>query len=213
MKIVNIYKAGTIEPKSVVILLHGYGANGQDLIGLATEWQADLPDTLFLSPDAPELCEINPSGRQWFSLENKSYATMESGAALAMSGLNDFIESTIKNYNVPASKLALVGFSQGTMMSLYIAPRQKVPLAGVLGYSGLLLGAQELSTSAVARCPVCLVHGDDDMVVDSAAFEHDFKVLQDSGFPVSGQKIQGLGHGINEQGLEIGRNFLRKTLT
>lgn len=201
------------KPDSLVILLHGYGSNGEDLISLAPYWDKDLPNTVFVSPDAPFACEIGFGGFQWFSLQSWAPLSMLAGAEKAATVLNNFIDEQMKLYDVPASRVALVGFSQGTMMSLFVAPRRADPLAGVLGFSGALLGGEGLiGQTGIARIPVYLVHGDMDPVVPVAAWYHAKETLKQAGFDVEGHVSRGLNHSIDEQGLHEGGDFLRRIL-
>ena len=197
-------------PKSLVILLHGYGSNGEDLIGLTPYWTQDLPNTVFVSPDAPNQCEMG-FGFQWFSLQSWAPLSLLAGAEAATQWLNGFIDDQMKAYNLPASKVALVGFSQGTMMSLYVAPRRAEKLAGVVGYSGGLIGGEGLiGQSNISRPPIYLVHGEMDTVVPVGAFFHAKETLKQAGFDVSGHTTQGMGHSIDEQGIHEGGAFLKK---
>ncbi len=197
--------------KSIVLLLHGYGSNGQDLIGLAPYWAPGLPDTAFIGIDAIEPCEMG-FGYQWFSLQSRMQADMLRGAEAAAPVLNAYIDGLLEKYELDDDRLALVGFSQGTMMSLYVAPRRRKPLAGVLGYSGSLLGAESLNQASIQKTPIHLVHGDADPVVTVAAWHHAMKSLQDAGFSVEGSVTPGLEHSIDDRGLTDGLAFLRRVL-
>ncbi len=200
------------QPRSLVILLHGYGSNGEDLIGLAPYWSRDLPDTIFVSPDAPYSCEMG-FGFQWFSLQSWAPLALLAGAEKASSMLNQFIDEQMEKYNLPASKIALVGFSQGTMMSLYIAPRRQEKLAGVVGYSGGLLGGESLiGQTNIVKPPVYLVHGEMDSVVPVGAFFHAKETLKQAGFDVRGHTTPGMAHTIDEQGIHEGGAFLKTVL-
>lgn len=199
-------------PKSLVILLHGYGSNGEDLIGLAPYWKQDLPDTVFVSPDAPNPCEIG-FGFQWFSLHDWAPMALLSGAEHVTSFLNKFIDEQMAKYNLSASKVALVGFSQGTMMSLYAGPRRKEQLAGIVGFSGGLIGGESLiGQTSITRPPVYLAHGEMDTMVPVAAFFHAKETLRQAGFDVSGHTTPGMAHTIDEQGIHEAGMFLKKVL-
>lgn len=208
----TVYTAGdTANPKGLVILLHGYGANGQDLIGLADIWAPQMPGIVFVSPDAPQPCDISPFGYQWFGLGDWSPVTMTGGVKKAMPGLNEFIDAQLKQYGLNDENLALVGFSQGTMMALYTATRRVKKIAGILGYSGALLGAEEWEKDPPKSKPdICLVHGLADNVVPAPACYHAMQGLEKNGFKVEGTVIPGLMHGIDDQGVEIGVKFLRR---
>lgn len=204
---------GSQQPQSLVFLLHGYGSNGADLIGLAPELASALPDTLFISPDAPFPCEVG-FGFQWFSLQNWSPLSLLAGAERAAPLLNEMIDEALVTYNLPDSKLALLGFSQGTMMSLYAAPRRAKPIAGVLGYSGALVGGEALlDNKAIQKPPVHLVHGDMDMVVPVMAYYHAMETLKNADFPVTGSVQNGLVHSINQVGIDEGRAFLQRVFS
>ncbi len=211
----NIYKHGPHsggKPKSLVILLHGYGSNGEDLISLAPYWERDIPDALFISPDAPFGCEIG-FGYQWFSLQSWAPLAMMAAADKTSAILNQFIDEQMTEYNIPASKVALVGFSQGTMMSLFVAPRRQEPIAGVLGFSGALLGGEGLiGQPKISRMPIHLVHGEMDNVVPVGAWLHATETLRQAGFEVSGHTTPGLVHSIDEKGIHEGGEFLKSVL-
>ncbi len=200
------------KPDSLVILLHGLGANGQDLIGLAPEWAGDLPDTVFVSPDAPFECDMAPFGFQWFSLLNWSEDQVITGIKEAQPVLNDFIDAQLKKYNLSEDRLVLCGFSQGSMMSLYTAPRRDKACAGVLAYSGALMGAKDFKTKTPQKMPVCLFHGMMDPVVPVAAYYQAKEELEGAGFEVSGNLSPALPHGIDDIGIAEGRKFLKKVL-
>jgi len=148
------------KPRQLVVLLHGVGADGHDLIGLAPYWAPALPDAEFVSPDAPFPCDMAPYGRQWFSLQDRSPSAILGGVRAAAPILDAFLDEALAARGLDASQLALIGFSQGTMMSLYVGPRRAEALAGIIGYSGALIGADTLAQDIRSRPPVLLVHGD-----------------------------------------------------
>ena len=149
-------------PKSLVVLLHGYGSNGEDLIGLAPYWQSALPDTHFISPNAPEPCPGAPGGYQWWALTSLSPQAREAGVRQAAPALNAFIDAQLARFDLAEDRLALVGFSQGTMMALHVGPRRERPLAGIVGFSGMLADPEALASEMATKPPVLLVHGDAD---------------------------------------------------
>lgn len=191
------------------------GSNGQDLISLAPLWAKELPNAIFISPDAPFPCDMVPPGYpnsyQWFSLQNRDPKAMLQGAQHCAPILDEFIDSVLKRYGLSADKLALVGFSQGTMMSLYAGPRYKDKIAGVLGYSGALIGAELLNQKpgSINKVPVHLIHGEADDVVPVEASQMAKDALKAAGFEVSGHTTPGLAHSIDEQGVESGAAFLK----
>jgi phospholipase/carboxylesterase len=210
----NIYKRDPVsgnKPTSAVLLLHGLGSNGQDLIALAPYWAKYLPDTVFISPDAPFVCDMVPPGYpnayQWFSLQNRAPDKIEAGIKTALPHLKTLMDRVLDEYSLSADKLALVGFSQGTMMSLYAAPRYKDCTAGVLGYSGALFGADDLPEKA-HKPPIHLIHGEADDVVPVAAYHDALEKLTQKGFTVTGHTTPGLPHSIDEHGIKSGGKFL-----
>lgn len=212
-KIENFYEhapASGKKPEQMVMLLHGLGADGRDLLSLAPLWAKDLPDAVFISPDAPFPCDMAPFGRQWFSLQEWTPESILRGVENAAPILTGFIAQQLKKHGIPAGKLGLVGFSQGTMMSLYAGPRYPDQIAGILGYSGALVGDATLAEAH--KPPVRLIHGMIDNVVPVAAYFHAKMTLEHAGFEVSGHTSPILMHGIDEQGLESGSEFLKSVL-
>ena len=199
--------------KSLVIMLHGLGADGQDLIGLADHWAAQLPHTAFVAPNAPEPCDMAPMGHQWFSLQNSTPAALLDGARGAAPVIDTFIDEQLAQHGLDESRLMLVGFSQGTMMSLFVALRRARPVAGVLGYSGALIGGEGLSEELVSRPPVMLVHGDADDLVPVDALHRAVGTLGEAGLAVEWHICSGVGHGIDPRGLTLGLGFIRDRLT
>ncbi len=200
-------------PKQLVVLLHGYGSNGRDLISLAPYWQDAIPDAIFVSPDAPFPCEMAPAssgGFQWFSLLDRDPAKMLAGAKSAQTVLGIFLDEQLAKYNLSNAELALVGFSQGTMTSLYAGPRRVEKIAGILGYSGALIGGEELGDKSIQKCPIRMIHGEADSVVPVNAYHESRRVLEAKGFDVSGFTTTGLEHSIDGEGVESGAEFLSK---
>ncbi len=203
------------EAKSLVILLHGYGADGNDLIGLAGPMAGALADTEFVSPNAPEPCAAAPSGRQWFPItyiDGSSEQEMRDGMARAVIALDDFITAEIERSGLPANKVALMGFSQGTMMSLHVGPRREHALAGIVGFSGRLLEPERLGNEIRTKPPILLVHGDADAVVPFESMQQAGEGLAAVGIEVSGFPRPGLGHGIDERGIAAAAQFLMQHL-
>jgi phospholipase/carboxylesterase len=200
------------KPRQLVLLLHGLGADGNDLIGLAPYWAPLLPDAEFVAPHAPFPCDMAPFGRQWFSLQDRSPATILAGVRAAAPILDAFLDQALASRGLDESQLALVGFSQGTMMSLYVGLRRAKTPAGILGYSGALVGGESLAPEIRARPPVLLVHGDADEVVPPQALPMAVQTLKAARVPVDSLICPGLGHSIDEAGLRRGGQFLSDTL-
>lgn len=198
-------------PTALVILLHGLGADGDDLIGLAREWAPLLPEVAFLSPHAPFPCDMAPMGRQWFSLQERTAGNILSGLQTAEPYLTRFIDRTLLDYGLPDNRLALVGFSQGTMMALFTAPQRPRPCAALVGYSGALFAARELD-QAPSKPPILLVHGDADDVVPVQATISAGTALDAAGFDVRTEIRPGLPHAIDPAGLQMGGEFLARHL-
>jgi phospholipase/carboxylesterase len=199
-------------PKALVVLLHGVGADGQDLIGMAPHWARYLPEAEFLAPDGPEPCDMAPYGRQWFSLQDRTPSVMEAGLQATLPILNGFLDQALAERGLTDADLALVGFSQGTMTSLYTALRRPRPCAAVVGFSGALLGAPTLARDIVSRPPVLLVHGEVDPVVPFPALAAAAQALRGAGMEVETLARPDLGHGIDPEGLVAGLDMLRRHL-
>lgn len=197
---------------SLVVLLHGVGADGQDLISLGSMWQQVLPRAAFISPDAPEPYDMVPFGRQWFSLRQWTVANIEDGLKKARGVVDAYLDGLLKEFSLPASRLVLCGFSQGTMTALHVGLRRTEKLGGILGYSGALFGTETLEKDIAQRPPICLIHGRVDEVVPFSASELAQHHLRAIGCEVEFHAIEGLGHGINDEGLAHGAAFLQRTL-
>jgi len=200
------------KPASLVVLLHGVGADGNDLISLAPYWAPLLPETEFLSPDGPQPCDMAPFGRQWFSLQDRSPEAILAGVQATAPILDAFLDAALQARGLDDGKLALVGFSQGTMMSLYVGLRRARACAAIVGYSGALVGPQLLAAEIRSKPKTLLVHGDADPVVSFAALGAAQKSLAAAGVPVETLVCPGMGHSIDEAGLKRGGEFLRDAL-
>jgi phospholipase/carboxylesterase len=204
------------ETRSCVVFLHGYGANGQDLIGLADVLAEHMPDTLFLSPDAPEACIGAPFGLQWFPIpwiDGSSEEMSRQGALRAVDDLQSFLDGVMVDEDLLPEQVMLFGFSQGTMMALHAAPRREDPVAGVVAFSGRLLEPELLADEVVSRPPVLLVHGDQDDVVPVQALPEAARALEAAGWTeVYAHVMKGTAHGIAPDGLSVALAFMRDRL-
>ncbi len=198
------------KPKQLVVFVHGYGADGNDLISLAPFFAEHFPDAAFVSPNAPYPCEMSPFGRQWFSLLDRNEQTLIANTAASVPILQHFIDDMQARFELNANQIALVGFSQGTMMSLYAAPRRSQALAGVVGYSGAFRGAESLKEEQRSKPPICLIHGDADEIVPYAHLASSKAALEQAGMSVEAHTRPNLGHGIDEEGINIAIAFLKK---
>ena len=212
------------QPKQLVVLVHGYGADGNDLIALAPYLQRSLPDAAFVAPDGPDPCGSAPMGREWFPIDlddpammsrdpatlEARYAAMADRAAEAAPVLENFIAGELERHGLGGDALALVGFSQGTMMSLHLGLRRQPPPAAIVGFSGALLGPDALRREDVSPVPVQLIHGDQDDLVPPLAMFWAASGLGRAGVPVAFHISHGVGHGIAPDGIEIASRHLQQ---
>ena len=192
----------------LVVLCHGYGADGNDLIGLAPLWQRLMPTVAFVAPNAPERCAGAPSGYQWFPISRLDPHAMNSGVEAASAGLEAFLEAELARYELPPERLALVGFSQGTMMSLHVGLRRKTKPAAIIGYSGMLTDPEGIAPYGRESPPILLIHGDADQMIPADFLFMSATALGRAGAAVQWHVSPHLGHSIDEHGLALGGTFL-----
>ncbi|MEO1024674.1 MAG: prolyl oligopeptidase family serine peptidase [Pseudomonadota bacterium] len=203
------------EVGSVVLFLHGYGADGADLLGLAEPLAPHLPDTVFMAVDAPEPSMANPQGFQWFPIpwiDGSTDAAAVEGMRRSAKLLDGFIDKVLAEEGIDAEQLILFGFSQGTMMSLHVAPRRAEPVAGIVAFSGRLMVPEQLGAEALSRPPILLIHGNADDVVPFEEMQNAGNALQAADFQVFGHVMEGTGHGIAPDGLSVALAFIRAQL-
>lgn len=209
-----------LEPRSgparqLVVFLHGYGADGNDLIEIGRAWQQYLPDAAFVSPHAPEPCAGAPMGRQWFALTFRDPDERWRGVNAAAPILDRFLDAELARCKLPPTALALVGFSQGTMMALHVGLRRPTRAAAIVGYSGLFVlppnaGPESVKAEITARPPVLLIHGDRDDLIPVQGLFHASQALAALEIPVEWHISAGIGHGIDQEGLRQGGAFLAR---
>jgi phospholipase/carboxylesterase len=209
-----------LEPRSgtarqLVVFLHGYGADGNDLIDIGRAWQGLLPDAAFVSPHAPRPCGQAPMGREWFPLTFRDPNERWTGVSAAAPQLNAFLDAELQRRNLPSTALALVGFSQGTMMALHVGLRRRESPAAIVGYSGMLVIPENIdpdrfAAEIVSRPPVLLVHGDQDQLIPVQALMHAAQGLSALDVPVQWHVSPGVAHGIDQEGLRHGGEFLAR---
>lgn len=213
--VINNLKTYAIIPdevQSLVILCHGYGSNGMDLIGLAKEWAPHCPTTAFISPDAPYPCEIGGGGFQWFSLAEYTPEVMKGLIRKEWKKLDAYIDKALEEFQLAEDRLILSGFSQGCMMALHTAFARETACVGILGYSGRLLDQSIIDSNTHGDMPVCLIHGIEDNIVPVSAWDEAMTALKSKNITVSGHKSDGLPHGIDGQGLLEGLDFIQANL-
>jgi phospholipase/carboxylesterase len=209
-----------LEPRSgparqLVVFLHGYGADGKDLIDIGRAWQQLLPAAAFVSPHAPEPCGQAPIGRQWFALTFRDPDERWTGVNAAGPQLEHFLDAELARRNLAPNALALVGFSQGTMMALHVGLRRAAAPAAIVGYSGIFVlpnnaAPQGFASEIKSRPPVLLIHGDRDDLIPPQALFHASQALAALDIPVEWHLSAGVGHGIDAEGLRHGGEFLAR---
>jgi phospholipase/carboxylesterase len=198
--------------KQLIILLHGLGADGNDLIGLAPYWAPLTPEAEFVSPNAPFPCDMAPHGYQWYSAQDRSPGAALSGVRAAAPILDAFIDEALAERGLDDSALALIGFSQGSVMSLFVGPRRVRPAAGIVAYSGRLVAPELLPAELRSRPRILVVHGTEDPLVPYSALAEAEAGLTAAGIPVESLSCPGTGHSIDQEGLRRGGHFLRDAL-
>lgn len=210
-----------IEPKSgnvknMVLFLHGYGSNKDDLISIGREWQDALPDTIFISPNAPERCEQMMFGEsyQWYGLRSTDVKDIEDDGlvAKAFETLNSYIDAKLAEYGLGEENLAVVGFSQGAMMTTYTMPRRSKACAGIIAYSGFPVGGDDLKNGSVVKMPILALHGEADDVVPPFNLDMTQKLFDEAGFEIETIMRPGVAHGIDMFGLTRGMEFVKECL-
>jgi len=199
-------------PEHLCILLHGLGADGNDLIALAPLLAEVLPKARFIAPDAPEPCDMAPMGRQWFGLQDPAADVLEAGVARAGVDVNAYIDEMLEGLGLGPERLILAGFSQGAMTALYLGLRREVAPKAILSFSGALIAPQALVGEIRCRPPVCIIHGEADELVPVASATLAKEVLEAAKVPVECHLLEGLGHGIDDAALVLAAAFLARVV-
>ena len=200
------------KPKQAIILCHGYGGDGQDISALAINWQRFLPDAIFLCPNAPEVCSINPQGYQWFDLESEEEEVILEKSLVAEKKLSIFLDQVFENFQLGPSNLALVGFSQGTMMGIQVGIKKKNKINCLIGYSGKIINQKHLSENINSKPKMFLMHGDKDTIVPPTHLLEAKEYLKKNGINVKTKMFKDCEHRIPVEGSSLGLGFLKKNL-
>ena len=200
------------KPKQIIVLCHGYGGDGKDISVLANNWRRFLPDAVFLCPNAPEVCAINPLGYQWFDMTVENDEKILEQSLITEKKLNTFLNQVIDNFQLDIKKLALVGFSQGSMMIIQTALKKKEQINCLVGYSGKIINTQHLSNNIVSRPKILLMHGDKDTIVLPSHLLESKEFLVQQGLKIKTKLFKNCEHKISIEGSSLGLEFLRKNL-
>ena len=200
------------KPQQAVVLCHGYGGDGQDISNLAINWQRFLPETIFLCPNAPEICAVNPQGYQWFDLSSDKEELILEKSLIAEEKLNTFIDQILNNFQLEPNNLALVGFSQGCMMSIQIALKKKKQISCLIGYSGKVINQKHLSDNIHSKPKIFLMHGANDTLVPPTHLLEAKEYLVKHGLKIKTKMFKDCEHRIPVEGVSLGLGFLKKNL-
>ena len=200
------------KPRQAIILLHGYGGDGKDISNLAIHWQRFLPDAIFLCPNAPEVCAVNPQGYQWFDLTSEKEEVILEKSLIAEEKINTFLDQVFDNLQLEPSNLALVGFSQGCMISIQVGLKKKKQINCILGYSGKIINQQHLSENIYSKPKIFLMHGANDTIVPSTYLLEAKEYLANQGLKIRIKMFKNCEHRIPVEGSSLGLAFLKKNL-
>jgi len=200
------------KPQQVIVLCHGYGGDGKDISTLAIHWQRFLPEAIFLCPNAPEICAVNPQGYQWFDLSSDKEELILEKSLIAEEKLNTFIDQILNNFQLEPNNLALVGFSQGCMMSIQIALKKKKQISCLIGYSGKVINQKHLSDNIHSKPKIFLMHGANDTLVSPTHLLEAKEYLAKHGLKIKTKMFKDCEHRIPVEGVSLGLGFLKKNL-
>ena len=200
------------KPKQIIILCHGYGGDGKDISALAINWQRFLPDSIFLCPNAPEVCSVNPQGYQWFDLTSENEETILEKSLEAEKKLSTFLDQASDNFKLELSNFALVGFSQGCMISLQVGHKKKQQISCLIGYSGKILNKKHLSDNINSKPKIFLMHGANDEIVSPTHLLEAKECLNGRGLKIKTKLFKNCEHRIPVEGSSLGLDFLKKNL-
>ena len=200
------------KPRQAIVLCHGYGGDGKDISGLAIHWQRFLPDAVFLCPNAPEVCSVNPQGYQWFDLTSEKEEVILEKSLIAEEKLNTFLNQVFENFQLESSNLALVGFSQGCMMSIQVGLKREKKINCLIGYSGKVINQKHLSSNINSKPKIFLMHGENDIIVPPTHLLEAKEYLNKCGLKIKIKLFKNCDHKIPVEGSSLGLGFLKKNL-
>ena len=212
LKVTSISPFSKNKPQQAIVLCHGYGGDGQDISNLAIHWQRFLPETIFLCPNAPEICAVNPRGYQWFDLSSDKEELILEKSLAAEAKLNTFLDQVLNNFQLETNNLALVGFSQGCMMSIQIALKKKKQISCLIGYSGKVINQKHLSNNINSKPKIFLMHGANDTIVSPTHLLEAKEYLVKLGLKIKTKLFKDCEHRIPVEGSSLGLGFLKKNL-
>jgi phospholipase/carboxylesterase len=201
-----------LKPKQIIVLCHGYGGDGKDISTLAINWKRFLPDAIFLSPDAPEVCSISPRGFQWFDLAVEKEEIILEKSLIAEEKLNKFLDQILDNYQLQPNNLALIGFSQGCMIGMQVALKKKQAINCLIGYSGKIMNKKNLSENIVSKPKIFLMHGENDTIISPVHLLEAKEYLNKRNIKIKTKIFKNCEHRIPQEGISLGLEFLKKNL-
>jgi len=212
LEVTSVLPLSKNKPRLVVVLCHGYGGDGKDISALAINWQRFLPDAIFLCPNAPEICSINPQGYQWFDLSSEKEEIIFEKSLVAEEKLNIFLDQVLNNLQLETKNLALVGFSQGCMISIQTGIKKKEQINSLVGYSGKIINMEHLSDNINSKPKIFLMHGENDTIVSPTHLLEAKEYLKKQGINVKTKMFKNCEHRIPVEGSSLGLGFLKKNL-
>ena len=212
LEVTSVLPLSKNKPRLVVVLCHGYGGDGKDISALAINWQRFLPDAIFLCPNAPEICSINPQGYQWFDLSSEKEEIIFEKSLVAEEKLNIFLDQVLNNLQLETKNLALVGFSQGCMISIQTGIKKKEQINSLVGYSGKIINMEHLSDNINSKPKIFLMHGENDTIVSPTHLLEAKEYLKKQGINVKTKMFKNCEHRIPAEGSSLGLGFLKKNL-
>ena len=212
LEVTSILPLSKNKPRLAIVLCHGYGGDGKDISVLAINWQRFLPDAIFLCPNAPEICSINPQGYQWFDLSSEKEEIIFEKSLVAEEKLNIFLDQVLNNLQLETKNLALVGFSQGCMIGIQTGIKRKEQINSLVGYSGKIINKEHLSDNINSKPKIFLMHGENDTIVSPTHLLEAKEYLKKQGINVKTKMFKNCEHRIPVEGSSLGLRFLKKNL-